>query len=519
MRIHHDQTQALAPLRVITTIDGATFDPSLLVWRLVGAIKPRKFDFLSIPFVTEELRIAIRDACASLLLSASPDRVWMILSSLRSFFKFSISQCHTSAPIENITLAGFMNYATSIPLRKRHKLARFRESLLSLRSVGFPHLQDDLVATLSELKIPEHDKGSAVSTMDPTKGPLTDLEYDALIAAIQDAFAQNQMNLADYVLIMLGITLGARPTQLAMVKVKDLQVGVKPSGDKFYVLRITRLKQGKGVRPRTYFRDRALAADFGAIVERQCKASRTWASERGLNEDEAPLFPSNHYFDRPSEYTSVAPRYEYHRGGAIIGERISRTLSKLRVVSERTGKPMRIFQARIRRTFGTRLAAEGYDLDVISELMDHSHSKSSHVYIETRPELIERVDRALALKMAPMAQAFLGTIVSDDEPSKRDKFAPGRVVHLSNAASLEALGGCGKRDYCGLAAPLACYTCTLFNPWVDGSHEALLELLITEREEQLQLADRRIATVNDRTILAVADVVNRCSTILSSEHK
>lgn len=69
---------------------------------------------------------------------------------------------------------------------------------------------------------------------------------------------------------------------------------------------------------------------------------------------------------------------------------------------------------------------------------------------------------------------------------------------------------CGKFDFCGLAAPLACYTCFYFNPWLDDIHEALLESLIKDRDELLQEADPRIASINDRTILAVADVVNQC---------
>jgi integrase len=517
MQVNQNQAtaEALTSPRFITTINGTTLDASSMVWKIVGAYGPRTFNFLSIPFVTEDFRGALRDAFASMLLSHSADRTWNMLSALRTFFRFLSTQRPNSDVVGLITRADFLSYVGTIPIKRRHVLGLLRSLLLTLQSVGFPKIEDDLLAILPSLSFGRMKSNLAVSTMDLRSGPLTDLEYDALTNAIRSAFSEDRLSLADHVLVMLGIVLGARPTQLAMIKVKDLQVGVKENGEKFYVLRVTRLKQGKGVRPRTYFRDRVLTPDFGAVVERQCEAARTWARARRLNEEDAPLFASDHYFDQPFADAMVAVGYEYHRGGALISEKIARTLSNLRVISERTGESMRIYQTRIRRTFGTRLAAEGYDVGVISELMDHSDPGSCRVYVETRPEMIERIDKALALKMAPMAQAFLGTIVHG-RPLEQAQLAPGGVVHSANAESLDALGGCGKRDYCGLAAPLACYTCALFNPWDDAPHEALLDRLIADREEQLQVADARIASVNDRTILAVAEVVNRCAALVST---
>lgn len=49
-----------------------------------------------------------------------------------------------------------------------------------------------------------------------------------------------------------------------------------------------------------------------------------------------------------------------------------------------------------------------------------------------------------------------------------------------------------------------------FQAWLDGPHEAVLSYLLTERERKLGSADRRIASINDRTILAVAEVVRQC---------
>lgn len=76
--------------------------------------------------------------------------------------------------------------------------------------------------------------------------------------------------------------------------------------------------------------------------------------------------------------------------------------------------------------------------------------------------------------------------------------------------SCKAMGKCGTYSFCSLSAPLACYTCNSFQAWVDGPHEKLLEYLIKERKELLKTTDYRIASINDKTILAVAQVILEC---------
>jgi hypothetical protein len=78
---------------------------------------------------------------------------------------------------------------------------------------------------------------------------------------------------------------------------------------------------------------------------------------------------------------------------------------------------------------------------------------------------------------------------------------------------MKPMGNCGEHGFCGLLAPIACYTCRSFQPWLDGPHDAVLEHLICERERLLAGSDVRIASINDRTILAVAEVIRRCDEI------
>lgn len=72
---------------------------------------------------------------------------------------------------------------------------------------------------------------------------------------------------------------------------------------------------------------------------------------------------------------------------------------------------------------------------------------------------------------------------------------------------MKPMGSCGRDGPCSFMAPIACYTCKSFQAWVDGPHEAVLDYLLAERGRLIAATDMRIATVNDRTILAVAEVV------------
>jgi integrase len=355
------------------------------------------------------------------------------------------------------------------------------------------------------MKTVGHQVGVAVRTMDPSTGPLTDLEYESFVAALRQSFATAKISVSDYALLVLAVSLGCRSMQLALLKAGDLSIARRSDGSKTYMLRIARLKQGKNIRPRTLFRVRDLAPAVGRLLESQIALVERWAGRRNVPLVEAPLFPSTKTL---TQGRRIMPGdLEGHYSGRGLGSKIARILNGLRAISPRTGEPMKLFQTRIRRTLGTRAAAEGLDAPVIADLLDHSWIDSSLVYIECRPAMIQRIDKALALRIAPLAQAFAGQLV---ERSTNDVDGQGKVLHISGESSLHPLGRCGKASSCWLAAPLACYTCPYFNPWRDDVHQLLLDRLLRERDELLASSDLRIASVNDRTILAVAEVVNRC---------
>ena len=127
------------------------------------------------------------------------------------------------------------------------------------------------------------------------------------------------------------------------------------------------------------------------------------------------------------------------------------------------------------------------------------------------PDIVKRIDKAVALQVAPIAQAFLGLIVKDETKARRGEDRSSRVCSAGGN-----VGTCGSYGFCGALAPIACYTCSHFQPWLDGPHELVLDDLLRERDSVRDTTgDLKIASVNDRLILAVSNVVTRCNAMKS----
>ena len=109
-----------------------------------------------------------------------------------------------------------------------------------------------------------------------------------------------------------------------------------------------------------------------------------------------------------------------HLSSSMVGNRLKKIASKIGLVSERTGELINIFATRFRRTLASRAAREGYGVLIIARLLDHTDTQNALVYTENSPEHLKSIDKAMALQLAPIAQAFSGTLVRQEKDAKRD---------------------------------------------------------------------------------------------------
>lgn len=405
-----------------------------------------------------------------------------------------------------ISSVELLNYRTALLREAEWYLGRLRGVLKRWYALNYPGVADDAITLLNQIRIKGSEKGKAVLTMDPEDGPYSDLEFEAIQTALYDAYSRNKIDIEELLLVVLFMSLGQRPVQYASLKVCDVIPPPKDASAPHYILRMPRAKQ-KTKLARTQFKERLLVPQIGRLLVRyadDCK--KKFENKLAVSED-APLFPERiSLFEQPK-------RFRFHRTAYSLSTFLTTILDRLNISSERVVGALHITAMRFRRTVGTRAAREGHGELVIAELLDHSDTQNVGVYVQATPEMVERIDRAVAMHLAPLAKAFVGKVIADESQARRADDPESRIVDPRFDPSFKAIASCGKYGFCGFSAPIACYTCPSFEPWLDGPHELVLEYLLAERERLIKNADMRIASINDRTILAVAQVVRECQEI------
>lgn len=477
--------------------DGSIFDPEADVWSYRDNSLTVRLDFSTLS-AELPLRQSAKAVFRWYAENKSASHLMNLFQRLEHFLNYQ------GSPARQIDSAMLLSYRASLPRTRSWYVGTLGGLILKWRALGYAGITDDAVSFIKASRIAGNRKGEAVLTLDARSGPLTDVESQAITSALEAAFTNGSVSEDDYLLAQLFMLLGQRPVQYAALKVCDLKVIVSSDGSPSYLLRVPRAKQ-RDQPSRHEFRDRLLIPRVGELLHRHCMRLRDLLGDQFPDAGDVPMFPAI------KTQKTAPPEFRLHRTSDSIGETFGRTLRKLNVMSERTGERIHIAPLRFRRTIGTRAAIEGHGELVIAELLDHSDTQNVGVYTQAVPQIIERIDLAVAMHLAPLAQAFAGLLIEGESQATRKDDPTSRICGPHIDPAMKPMGSCGQHGFCGHMAPIACYTCQSFQPWRDGPHEAVLQYLLDERERFVGQTDVRIASVNDRTILAVAEVVRLCA--------
>lgn len=158
------------------------------------------------------------------------------------------------------------------------------------------------------------------------------------------------------------------------------------------------------------------------------------------------------------------------------------------------------------------MAEEGASRAVIADRLGHVDLQNVDVYFEASPKMVENIDKAMDAQLAPLARAFKGRLIEDEEQSTHKGAPSSRIIDFR--VSKAPVGSCGgKGQGCAFNKPIACYTCFKFEPWLDAPHEKVLRRLQAERERWA--SDERLAAINDDAIRAVLEVLAECDFVQS----
>lgn len=492
------------------TPDGYSFKLMDNVWR-ISRNQSINWSLLS-SFVTYELIEDIKLIIAQYAVSYSGSHTYSTWARLRHYCKWVASK---GAPVATIEAGSLANYRASLGKRHEWYVGVLAGLVRRWHDLGYPGLGDGLITMLDGWTISGNVKGEAVQLQSPTQGALTDIEFEALYAAVVAAYEVGELSLSDFVLMMLSAFSGRRPAQLADLQAQDLIEAQASDGLTEYVLNVPRRKV-RGGAFRCEFKVFALNMENGRAVKslielNAASLKKLDADGSVFNPDELPLFPNwaevEHHICLHPEERCKLPADVLHLPSRAIGRRITEIAQQVGAMSERTGAPLEIFPMRLRRTTGTRAAREGHGVLVIAEILDHADTQNAGVYVENIPEHVDAINRAVALRMAPIAQAFSGKLVESEADAARGGDPSSRV----RSGSGNVMGNCGHFGFCGALAPVACYTCKSFQAWVHGPHQEVLDGLLADNERVARLTgDPQMTNIMNRTILAITRVIQLC---------
>lgn len=405
------------------------------------------------------------------------------------------------------SVESLISYRSRLDMKTEWYLGSLRGLIRKWHDLGYSGIPHKSLSLLNKWTLKGNEKGYAVQSMCPDSGPMTDIEMESVIAAVIRDYAENRLGLTDTCFAMTLAMTGRRPSQITGLKLRDL---IQQS-DRYFI-NFPRAKQ-RNHPWRSTFNKFAIVEDLWLLLQQQAmQVQQSFAKRLGRDVPlylvaELPLFPVMDAFDVRSDLSAQLSDDRLHAPSTSVKKSMDLVAITINVISERTCNLIRLNPTRFRYTLGTNLAREGKGEFVIAEALDHSDTQNAGVYVRNIPEIVERIDKAVALQLAPIAQAFQGVLVVSERDAERGYDPSSRI---SNGAV--NLGTCGSYGFCSALAPVACYTCNHFQPWLDGPHETVLDGLIQERDKVLeQTRDRKIASVNDRLILAVSDVVSRCN--------
>ncbi len=420
--------------------------------------------------------------------------------------------------------------------------SRLRPLLKDWLQLGCSGVTSELIEEIASWSTKHPERAVAVNTLDPDRGPLTQLEETSLLLLVTAAYERGDIKVGNYCMLRVLFACGRRPLQIVQIKLGDLddsfiEQEVDGKERRLKTIKIPRLK-AKGGLWRTRFRAVPLSDDLWELVmvRRESlittfdallgKNGLTLAEEfRSEIYAQLPLFLSWNRVESSiaaiasdlnnaeikvvsEKILRLAEGPDWHMSSQSVGPIISDESVKLNVVG-RTGRNLHLFPRRVRYTYQARLERAGCSDSVIAWNMDHSDLLSLNAYRKNGPEKAAVITKVMALKMEKFTRVFLGQVIDSEAAINEGSYPEKSRIYIDGkeGATCKTLRGCGM-----VGLPRPCYAgCPHFRPWLDGPHEQFLEIILNERQRDIEagLPDQVVAA-NDHLIIGIAQVIRTC---------
>lgn len=505
----------------ITTLAGVTISTDGQTWHVGPDTRLNWKDWSVLPAA---VRLGVERYLKQLMTSRSPEYVRSNFERLKKLTAPSVASVAQVSLQEGGTIgysvfsAFEREVAKSIaPGHVDSYRAAFRRWYDVNSDLGMPGFDPDVAADLDDLIMSRNPQGHAVLSEDPDDGPLCESDFSAMLARLNnatadtmEAVARNEVPpipLKHLALTWMFVCYGTNPKNMRYLDEQDFMSRTLTDGRVLHQIRIPRIKK-RLKDTRIEFRTRELPAEIAKLLMKLIDENFRSAPRGDDVSIARPMFRTD--VGRSDLDGSKFDRHRNRLSSKEVGLIINSVMTSLEVPTI-AGGVLRVTPRRLRYTFTARLVANGATPSEVADALDHSSTEHVMVYFSARGELVKHLSKAVAVAMAPIAQAFLGTIIKpDDDVVRGDDPTAAIHVHSPTMRRLEKVGACGSYALCQEAAPIACYTCRNFQPFIEAQHELVLDALEQKRDERIAKgAHPRIIQINDRTMLAVAHVITK----------
>ncbi|EBZ1828682.1 site-specific integrase, partial [Salmonella enterica subsp. enterica serovar Singapore] len=284
--------------------------------------------------------------------------------------------------------------------------------------LGYPGIDESAVEIAKHFDLKIKKAGQPILQDDPTVGPLTKEEHTSLIKAMSHAYSIGELSLSDYAISLLISLTGRRPQQLVMLKYKDL-LQKKLDNDKVeYLISVPRVKQRS---KQLQYRELPIISEVASIVQLQANQSVRFVEQTlgktldDYNKGKVPVFLNEEkLLDLVIKDCNFLESNKIYAKPTIANRALKNIVKTGNLISNRTGSLLNATPRRLRYTIATMLAKDGHNANTIAELLDHSSTSSTGIYIKNLAESVERIDSAVSEQLSFVAEIFMNGIKSKE---------------------------------------------------------------------------------------------------------
>ena len=182
------------------TKNGVQFDPNEDVWKLIDANRRITINYNRININTNYM-YGLKNTFKWYFENYSArhtENMYKALLHLSLYLSAGENDTKVFSEISEIEL---INYRGYLGKEREWYLGSLSGFLKKWYKMGSSCLTKEAYGYLEETKFKSNRKGEAVLTMDPIKGPFSDLELESIQTAINNSYAKNEIKTGEYILV------------------------------------------------------------------------------------------------------------------------------------------------------------------------------------------------------------------------------------------------------------------------------------------------------------------------------